>query len=65
MNIRHSRPVETIPRAGDTSSFDFMRHHGKMNVLYVDGHGDSQTLPNPGGTWRANGPLSQSLLIDP
>jgi len=31
--------------------FDGMRHHGNMNILYVDGHVDSQPILNTGQTF--------------
>ena len=61
----YTGPGETTTRAGETSSFDFNRHGGRMNILYVDGHGDTQTLPRLGSTYTPNGPLSRILLVDP
>jgi prepilin-type processing-associated H-X9-DG protein len=29
--------------------YDYSRHRGKMNVVFVDGHAETVTMPNPKG----------------
>ncbi len=49
--------------AGDKTSFDQNRHRGRVNVLYADGHGDSQRLPRAGTPYSVNGPLSGAYIV--
>jgi prepilin-type processing-associated H-X9-DG protein len=37
-------------RAANASMFDLIRHHGYANILYADGHVDSQPILSTGGT---------------
>ncbi|HEY2584307.1 MAG TPA: prepilin-type N-terminal cleavage/methylation domain-containing protein [Tepidisphaeraceae bacterium] len=50
--------------AGDVSMFDRYRHHGRINVLYADGHGDTLNLPAVTATYAAGGgPLSGACIM--
>jgi prepilin-type processing-associated H-X9-DG protein len=47
------------------SVFDLIRHRGSINILYVDGHVDSQPILNTTSlTWPANPQPSGSLLTN-
>jgi prepilin-type processing-associated H-X9-DG protein len=35
---------------GDPALFDLYRHRGKMNILFMDGHGESRDIPGGLGT---------------
>lgn len=50
--------------AGDFSMFDRYRHHGKINILYADGHADTRDLPAVTATYTAGaGPLSDVYIM--
>jgi prepilin-type processing-associated H-X9-DG protein len=40
----------TAGKSGGTAVFDLLRHHGNVNILYVDGHVDSQPILDNGAT---------------
>lgn len=52
-------------RAGDASMFDDHRHRGRINVMFVDGHGEARFLPNRDAGYTADGPLSDIYVIAP
>ena len=38
-----------------SGAFDLLRHHGSMNILYVDGHVDTQPILSNGATKSSGG----------
>lgn len=52
-------------RAGDASMFDDTRHGGRINVMFVDGHGETRPLPKRDAGYTTNGPLGDIFVIAP
>ncbi len=55
--------------ASGPNNFDLVRHRGRMNVLFLDGHVESLTILNNGGTVLsgsgASGDLGNVYLVTP
>jgi prepilin-type processing-associated H-X9-DG protein/prepilin-type N-terminal cleavage/methylation domain-containing protein len=48
--------------AGNTASFDLIRHRGRINVLFVDGHVSGLMIPKTPATSIANNDLTHVFL---
>lgn len=55
--------------ASAKADFDLVRHHGKMNALFLDGHVETLTITNTGGTTTgagvvASGDLAHAYMVN-
>jgi prepilin-type processing-associated H-X9-DG protein len=48
-DVYNNKDAANNPTAGP-NAFDILRHHGNMNILYVDGHVDVQPILDTGST---------------
>jgi prepilin-type processing-associated H-X9-DG protein/prepilin-type N-terminal cleavage/methylation domain-containing protein len=54
--------VQGTTGAGDTASFDLLRHNGRINVLFVDGHVSNLMIPKTTSTMVGNNDLTHVFL---
>jgi prepilin-type processing-associated H-X9-DG protein/prepilin-type N-terminal cleavage/methylation domain-containing protein len=50
-------------RAGDMTMFDPNRHQGRINFVFLDGHGETKVLPAANQPYGTSGPLGQVFII--
>lgn len=51
--------------AGEKSMFAQDRHMGRMNIVFADGHGEMQNMPQVNSIYNPKGPLSNVYLVAP